>query len=94
MNRRRRSEKEIEIEKKLLTPVNYSCRNRPLSEVLNQLAKLVNVNIHLDDEGLREEGLSPDTPVTLELASDIQLKSYLDLSWRNTTSATSSRMRC
>ena len=79
LNRRRRSEKEIEIEKKLQTPVNYSCRNRPLSEVLNQLAKLVNVNIHLDDEGLREEGLSPDTPVTLELASDIQLKSYLNL---------------
>ncbi len=52
LNRRHRSEKEIEIEKKLLTPVNYSCRNRPLSEVLNQLAKVVNVNIHLDDEGL------------------------------------------
>ena len=79
LNRRHRSEKEIEIEKKLLTPVNYSCRNRPLSEVLNQLAKLVNVNIHLDEEGLREEGQSPDTPVTLELASDIQLKSYLNL---------------
>ena len=79
MNRRRRSEKEVEIEKKLLTPVNYSCRNRPLSEVLNQLAKLVNVNIYLDEEGLREEGLSPDTPVTMELASDIQLKSYLNL---------------
>ena len=78
-NRRHRSEKEIDIEKKLSTPVNYSCRNRPLSEVLNQLAKLVNVNIHLDEEGLREEGQSPDTPVTLELASDIQLKSYLNL---------------
>ncbi len=79
LNRRHRSEKEIEIEKKLLTPVNYSCRNRPLSEVLNQLARVVNVNIHLDDEGLREEGLSPETPVTLELTSDIQLKSYLNL---------------
>ncbi|MGA2257509.1 MAG: hypothetical protein ABSG53_22850, partial [Thermoguttaceae bacterium] len=79
MSRHRRSDKEIEIEKKLQTPVNYSCRNRPLSDVLNQLAKLVNVNIHLDEEGLREEGQSPDTPVTLELASDIQLKSYLNL---------------
>jgi len=78
-NRHRRSDKELEIEKKLQTPVNYSCRNRPLSEVLNQLAKLVNVNIHLDEEGLHEEGQSPDTPVTLELASDIQLKSYLNL---------------
>jgi general secretion pathway protein D len=79
LSRRRRSDKEIEIDKKLLTPVNYSCHNRPLSDVLNQLAKLVNVNIHLDEEGLREEGLSPETPVTLELASDIQLKSYLNL---------------
>ncbi len=79
LNRRHRSEKELEIEKKLKTPVNYSCHNRPLSEVLNQLAKLVNVNIHLDDEGLRMEGLSPDTPVTLELTSDIQLKSCLNL---------------
>ena len=67
LSRRHRSEKEIDIEKKLQTPVNYSCRNRPLNEVLNQLAKLVNVNIHLDDEGLREEGTSPETPVTLEL---------------------------
>ncbi len=79
LNRHHRSEKEIEIEKKLLIPVNYSCRNRPLNEVLNQLAKLVNVNIRLDDQGLREEGLSPDAPVTLELASDIMLKSYLNL---------------
>ena len=58
LNRRHRGEKEIEIEKRLQTPVNYSCHNRPLSEVLNQLAKLVNVNIHLDDEGLRQEGKS------------------------------------
>ena len=43
------------------------------------MARVVNVNIHLDDEGLREEGLSPETPVTLELTSDIQLKSYLNL---------------
>ena len=60
-------------------PSTTRCHNRPLSEVLNQLAKLANVNIHLDEEGLREEGLSPDTPVTLELTSDIKLKSYLNL---------------
>ena len=79
LNRRHRSEKEMEIEKKLKTPVHYSCHGRALSEVLSQLAKLVNINIHLDDEGLRVEGLSPDTPVTLELTSDIMLKSCLDL---------------
>ena len=77
--RHRRSAQEIEIEKKLQTPVNYSCHNRPLNDVLGQLAKLVNVNIHIDEEGLREEGLSPDLPVTLELNGDIELKSYLCL---------------
>jgi general secretion pathway protein D len=78
-NRHRRSQQEIEIEKKLQTPVNYSCHNRPLNEVLNQLAKLVNINIHIDEEGLREEGKSADMPVTMELNSDIMLKSYLNL---------------
>ncbi len=79
LSRRHRSEKEIEIEKKLLTPVRYTCHKRPLNEVLAQLAKVVDINIHLDDEGLREEGLSPDAPIDLELTSDIQLKSCLTL---------------
>jgi general secretion pathway protein D len=77
--RHHRSQQEIEIEKKLQTPVNYSCHNRPLNEVLNQLAKLVNINIHIDEEGLREEGKSVDMPVTQELNCDIMLKSYLNL---------------
>jgi general secretion pathway protein D len=83
--RRRRhfSDKEYEIEKKLQTPINYSCRNRPLTEVLNQLAKLANINIHLDEDGLRQEGMSGESPVTLELASEIQLKSYLNLILQN-----------
>jgi len=54
-----------------------------LNDVLNQLAKLVNVNIKIDEQGLREEGLSPDVPVTLELNSDIMLKSYLNLLLEN-----------
>ena len=81
--RHRRSQQEIDVEKKLQTPVNYSCHNRPLNEVLNQLAKLVNINIHIDEEGLREEGKSADMPVTLELNSDITLKSYLNLLLEN-----------
>ncbi len=77
--RHRRSQQEIDIEKKLQTPVNYSCHNRPLNEVLGQLAKMVNVNIHIDEQGLKEEGLTPDLPVTLEINIDIMLKSYLNL---------------
>ena len=37
------------------------------------------MNIVLDEEGLRQEGLSPDTPVNLPLSSDIMLKSVLNL---------------
>ena len=76
--RNHRSALEMEIEKKLQTPVNYSCHNRPLNEVLGQLAKLVNINIHIDEEGLKEEGRSPDLPVSLEISTDIMLKSYLE----------------
>jgi general secretion pathway protein D len=74
-----RTEREMEIEKKLRMPVLYSCRGKPLQMVLDQLAKYADVNINVDAEGLREEGLTPDTPVTLELSHEIMLKSYLDL---------------
>ena len=76
---RRRNEREMEIEKKLRTPILVSFQNKPLSQVLDQLGKLADINIHLDEEGLRQEGLSPDTPVTLELSHEIMLKSYLNL---------------
>ncbi len=59
--------------------LNLPVRNRPLNEVLSKLAKLVNINIHLDDEGLREEGLSPETPFHLELTSDIQFEELFEL---------------
>ena len=80
---RRRSEREMEIEKKLRTPVSFSFHNKPLSQALDQLAKLAGVNIHLDEEGLKQEGLSPDTPVTLEIAQEIMLKSALNLILEN-----------
>ena len=95
-SRHRRSQQEIDIEKKLQTPVNYSCHNRPLNEVLNQLAKLVSVNIHIDEQGLREEGLTPDVPGHAEFPQQRHHAEELprDLrSWRRTTSATSSSTR-
>ncbi|MBI3837715.1 MAG: general secretion pathway protein GspD [Planctomycetia bacterium] len=78
-NRSRRTERELEIERKLKTPVSLKFRNRPLSEVIEQLSKLAAVNIYLDPKGLDEEGISSDTPVTIDLTSDISLKSALNL---------------
>lgn len=75
----RRSEKELQIERKLRTPVSANFRDRPVAEVLDQLGKLADVNIHLDPQGLIEEGVSSDTPVTIDLREEISLRSALNL---------------
>ena len=78
-SKRQRSEREIEIEKKLRTPVSLQFTNAPLSKVMDYLAKLAEVNLHLDPQGLAEEGVTTDTPVTIELRNEIMLKSALNL---------------
>jgi general secretion pathway protein D len=77
--RSRRTDRELEIERSLKTPVSCKFRGRPLSEVLEQLGKLAAVNVHLDAKGLDEEGVSSDTQVTIDLTQDITLKSALHL---------------
>ncbi len=37
------------------------------------------MNIHLDEKGLDEEGIARDTPVNIDLSSDVMLKSALEL---------------
>ena len=76
---RQRTEREIEIERKLRTPVSLQFTNAPLSKVLDYLGKMSDVNVHLDPQGLAEEGVTTDTPVTIELRNDIMLKSALNL---------------
>ena len=75
----RRSEKELEIEQRLRTPVSVRFKETPLAQVLDNLAKLAQVNLHLDPRGLAEEGVSSDTPVTIDLSQEISLKSALSL---------------
>lgn len=78
-HKNRRNERELEIEQKLKTPVSLKFRDRPLTEVLEHLAKLAAVNLHLDPKGLEEEGVSAETTVTIDLSQDISLKSALNL---------------
>jgi len=75
----RRTERELEIEKRLKTPVLLRYQETPLSEVMSGLSELTGVNIHLDPRGLSQEGVNSDTPVTINLAKDISLKSALNL---------------
>ena len=71
---RRRSERELDIERKLKTPVSLSFHDVPLNDVLHQLATLAAINLHLDPKGLAEEGISPDTPVTIDLSQEVSLR--------------------
>jgi general secretion pathway protein D len=76
---RQRSARELEIEQKLNTLVMLQFENAPLGRVLDYLAKLVDVNIHVDPAGLASEGVTTDTPVTISLTQEISLKSALNL---------------
>ncbi|MGO8689719.1 MAG: hypothetical protein ACLQLG_08785 [Thermoguttaceae bacterium] len=76
---RRRNEQEVEIEKKLKTPVSVAFNATPLSKVMEHLARLADVNVHLDPSGLEAEGVSSDTPITIEIRHEVMLKSALDL---------------
>ena len=78
-SRRRRSERELEIQRKLKTPVLLQYENVPLSRVMDTLGKLAGVNVHLDPQGLAEEGASSDTPVTITLSQEVSLQSALNL---------------
>ena len=76
---RQRTETEIEIEQKLRTPILLEFDNTPLSRVMDFMAKLAQVNLHLDPVGLAEVGLSTDDPVTINLSQEIALESALNL---------------
>lgn len=75
----RRSERELEIERRLKTPVLLKYENTPLSEVMHGMSELAGINIHLDPRGLSQEGVNSDTPVTINLSKEISLKSALNL---------------
>jgi len=75
----RRSARELEIERKLRTPVLPRYSDMPLSEVIDGLSQLTGVNIHLDARGLGQEGVRSDTRITLNLGQEISLESSLNL---------------
>jgi len=75
----RRTESELEIERRMKTPVLLRYQDTPLSEVVDGLSELAGINIHLDPRGLSQEGVESSTPVTINLSKEISLKSALDL---------------
>ena len=53
--------------------------NAPLSKVVDYLSKIAEINLYLDPKGLAEEGVTTDTPITIEVRHEIMLKSALNL---------------
>lgn len=76
---RRGGEKEVEIRQKLKTPVSLQFENAPLSQVLAYMSKIAGINIYPDPQGLAEEGVTTDTPVTINLPQEVKLESALNL---------------
>lgn len=76
---RRLSPVEMEIQRSLSKPVEARFINRPLAEVMDTLGRMAGVNVYLDPQGLNAEGVTTDTPVTLNLTQPISLKSALNL---------------
>ncbi len=75
----RHTERELEIERRLQTPVLLKYQETPLTQVMTGLSELTGVNIHLDPRGLSQEGVNTDTPITINLGKEISLKSALNL---------------
>ncbi|MCA9232014.1 MAG: hypothetical protein KDA57_15305 [Planctomycetales bacterium] len=75
----RLSPRELEIQRKLRTPVLPNYDNMPLTQVIQGLSDLTGVNIHLDPRGLGQEGVRSETPITLNLSQEISLESVLNL---------------
>jgi general secretion pathway protein D len=70
---------EMEIQRSLSKPVEARFESRPLQEVLDTLGRMTGINVYLDPQGMHAEGVSSDTPVTLNLSQPISLKSALTL---------------
>jgi type II secretory pathway component GspD/PulD (secretin) len=75
----RRTPTEMEIERRLSTPVPVKFQNQPLAQVIDYLGKIANIPTHLDPLGLQAEGVNSDATVTIDLRQDITLKSALNL---------------
>ncbi|MFM9961109.1 MAG: hypothetical protein ACKV2Q_07775 [Planctomycetaceae bacterium] len=66
------------FDQQLATKVSVHFENAPLSKVIDHLSEVAKVNIVLDHDGLKDESLTPQTPVSLAV-DQIQLRSALAL---------------
>jgi general secretion pathway protein D len=70
---------EKQIYDRLATPVDVNYKNRPIAEVMQDLAAVTNIPIVMDGRAMADASVQSDSPVTLELTKPISLKSALNL---------------
>lgn len=75
---RPKSEDERKIEESLSKKISLHFDNAPLMEVVKYISTTHNINVALDRAGLEEEGVTTNTPVTIDL-DNIMVKSALKL---------------
>ncbi len=70
---------EIGISQSLDQKINVNFKDATLRDVAKQLADTSQVNIYLDEEGLKTEGVTSDETVSLTLRNPVSLRSVLNL---------------
>ena len=75
----RYNDAERAIERSLQQQVSVQFDRKPLGEVIETLGEMTGVNVFIDTEGLAAEGVTTDTPVTMNLRDEISLRSVLNL---------------
>jgi type II secretory pathway component GspD/PulD (secretin) len=78
----RKNEKELEIERKLNTPVSLNFVDQPLRQVINDIRDWNGINIYIDEPALLQEGVSLDRPISIKL-DQVSLKSALNMVLHN-----------
>lgn len=76
---REEGDAEEKLEAALKMKVTVDFQNTPLSKVMARLSQTAGVNIVLNAEGLAKEGVTPNTPVTIQLEQPVSLRSTLQL---------------
>jgi general secretion pathway protein D len=69
----------LKIQQALAQPVDVNFNNAPLSVVIDTLARMTGVNVHVDAQGIGAEGITSDTPVSITLSQPVSFRSALAL---------------
>jgi hypothetical protein len=70
-----RSAADVKLDKR----VRVEYIQRPLAEVMGEIGREIDLPIYLDPRALHAEGVTSDTPITLNLATDIGARSALNI---------------